>query len=554
MAMRELNVKIQTLSPVILTAANDSQVMTATQQLIPGSVLRGILATRYIQEQRLGKDAHRDAGFRQLFFEKLRFLPVQPEQNGKRAFALPLSLLKEKAKAGETAKIQDSLLSDEHPDNYKSFRGMAVRTAKGLEPVSVSTSISLHMTRSDALRRLLGSSQDGGIFNYEAIDAGQTFLGSIIGEHEDLVALQKGLSYSSKGLTCHLGRSKYTEYGLCRLNFLSEDAVSDLPQTEDVEKQAVLLRLDSDYLPAVVPSPAQVPNAEQELQNELQAKLGKEFHLTKVFAKAMSTGHFVGVWSMQQPRAVGLAAGTAFELQKDSAWTMADMQKLSALAVSGIGRRTAEGFGQLRVWPREKVALAEKQEQKAGFHTLPRELLPLPASIRQQVKEILLHRIKEQLRMYAYEDAQGLRMPKGSQHFFSELANILRSAQQGNGSTRKQMEAALAAKKDYRDDYLRDKQTKSVAKFQKYLSGIYFTDGHALGDFFHGSVLPYDKSQTRSWKRDLSGDEAHLDQLLQDASLQEKDFQLDDGECYFEYWRWFCRFARKRARQVGRDA
>ena len=52
-------------------------------------------------------------------------------------------------------------------------------------------------------------------------------------------------------------------------------------------------------------------------------------------------------------------------------------------------------------------------------------------------QNILLRRIKEQLRIYAHDDAQGLRLPKDSQHAFSELSAMLYAAHMKKGDCRK---------------------------------------------------------------------------------------------------------------------
>ena len=119
MAIKELPLHLRTLSPVIITASHDSQVMTATQPIIPGNALRGVFASRYIRTHHLGRDAHKDQDFRRLFLGGLRFLAAQPERGGKRAFFLPLSLLKEKQKQGQAANLQDLFASEERLQGCK---------------------------------------------------------------------------------------------------------------------------------------------------------------------------------------------------------------------------------------------------------------------------------------------------------------------------------------------------------------------------------------------------------------------------------------------------
>ena len=87
--MHEINVRIETKAPVILSALGHTSVMTATQDFFSGSVLRGIFAARYIEARALGNMAHRDSEFMRLFYGGLRFVdayPVEPTTDFSAAF------------------------------------------------------------------------------------------------------------------------------------------------------------------------------------------------------------------------------------------------------------------------------------------------------------------------------------------------------------------------------------------------------------------------------------------------------------------------------------
>ena len=90
--MECVTVTIKTLSPVVLTAMNNAAVMTESRNFINGTVLRGILAARFIENKKLEREAHKDKEFRELFFSELRFIDANPVQGGKRAFVIPFSL------------------------------------------------------------------------------------------------------------------------------------------------------------------------------------------------------------------------------------------------------------------------------------------------------------------------------------------------------------------------------------------------------------------------------------------------------------------------------
>ena len=189
--MEFLRVTIKTLSPVVLTAMNNATVMTDSRDYISGSVLRGVLASRYIRENNLGKTAHEDENFKKLFFGNLRFVDAYPVKKGKRSFVVPLSLQKgkiaEKNDAGEEFLLD--VMQQSPKAGYKGMNGFAIATSNSIESVSVRKQIKLHMSRARETERVSGHSLDGSIYNYESIEAGQRFEGHIIGEKEALELL-----------------------------------------------------------------------------------------------------------------------------------------------------------------------------------------------------------------------------------------------------------------------------------------------------------------------------------------------------------------------------
>ena len=133
--MHSLEITIKTLSPVVLTSTSNATVMTGTHLAFSGSIIRGVLASRFRREQKLTDEAHNKT-FRKIFFGGLKFLPANTE-------------------------------------NY----------------------------------------------NYEAIDAGQTFRGEIIGDEQILREMRDGLNLNYDIMTSYVGRSKFTQYGECLMTF-----------------------------------------------------------------------------------------------------------------------------------------------------------------------------------------------------------------------------------------------------------------------------------------------------------------------------------------------
>lgn len=541
--MEKIDVIIETLSPVVLSATSNSTIMTDTRSCISGTVLRGILADRYIRIRGLGEKAHHDEGFRRLFFSKLRFVDANPSEDGQCSFVLPLSMQQEKARDGKTvAKIQD-LAQEEHPeDGYKALRGRAVLRDGKLKRVDVSTSISLHISRSEAQERLVGSSKSGKIFNYESIDAGQVFQGSILGEREDLEALVQALDLEDGGMDCRIGRSRYVQYGACRIKFLP---VSQIPGVAmaDIRDNGILLRLDTTYLPA----PGYQGSADRLLQAAADALGAENFTIRRVHAAVDEVENFVGAWKMKQPRQYGLAAGTVFLLQrKEGAWRSEELECLGNLIYRGIGIRREEGFGQLRIWPWQKYELVVPSESAKADDGGAQEVLRhnLPESLKNQVKDILRQRILEQLRVYAGEDVEAMRIPGGSTHFFNRLLDMLERVR-NKDSVRQSLKQLLVEESSHRDDRIHDKQ-KERTPFERKLAGIDVRD-NSLEEYLYGRIpMPYEDEAGRSWQKDV-GDKDACSRLMKEIGLAEDDFSLKDGEYFYAYWHGVFRLARKKA-------
>lgn len=546
--MKRLPVFIETYSPLILTAANNATVMTETRKTISGSILRGVLAARYCNQQGLGKEAHRNPNFRHLFFDALRFVDAQPAMAGKRAFVLPLSLQKEKSHGGAALpQVQDLLqiALDNRKDGFKSFRGLAVETENGLQGVQVRTNLMLHMNRSEGKRRLAGKSDDGGIFNYESIDAGQSFIGSIVGTEADLTALQDGLDVTADGITCHIGRSHFTQYGQCLLRFGNMENCPSIG-TDAIRERKILLRFDTSYLPVKANGTCAdfgIPDGKELLQPLIE-HMGNGFSLQEIYASPVEVEKFVGIWSMKQPKCFGLAAGSVFALQKYSDWTEEDLVRLGALLYEGIGMRRAEGFGQLRVWPWQSIRLADKNKNKAIC-----EMPSIPETVKQQVEQIISRRILEQIRLYAHKDVQDMYIPAGSTHFFARLLQLLEKAkEQENGSLRTAMETSLQSLQQHNDNLVREKKDKHLVPFVERLQMVSLHNQQLKDYFTKAALQPYE--ELHNIMQDIGGrkkeKEATLEDLMQDVGLKQQDFNFSDGEFYYEYWYWVCYFARKK--------
>ena len=212
--LAKIDIRIDTLEPVVISQKNNTTVLTNSADYISGSILRGMLAGMYIRKFGGGDRVHEDAAFQRLFLSSnVRFVDANPLAGGQRSFALPFSLMKEKVNGD----VQDILFAKDSQKGYKGIKGYGIVSDGKICMAHVGKSVSLHMSRNLENERISGKSEEGHIFNYESIDAGQSFAGEIIGSKEALQEMSEKL-FSEKECFVYIGRSKYSQYGRCRLS------------------------------------------------------------------------------------------------------------------------------------------------------------------------------------------------------------------------------------------------------------------------------------------------------------------------------------------------
>lgn len=533
--MKQITMTIRTLSPVVLSAMSNATVMTASHSYFSGSIVRGILASRYIQQQDLGEHAEEDESFLSLFFDKLRFVPAYPlTADGARAFVLPFSM--QKSKDGK--ELLDLMQQAGRP-GFKSMKGFGVVHGAEIAPVEVRKTINLHMSRSDiknhdGKERLAGRSMAGGIYNYEAVDAGQSFAGVIYGEEEDLQALRDGLGASE--WTSYAGRSRFTQYGQCSV---SVSDIEDIPQ-EPVEAagNTVCLRLETPFIPsdsAADDASAALSEVVEALNEQTQGGFSVEIGPQKLVAKPEPVENFVGVWGMKRPRVQALAAGSVFCLKKDGSWTDADKATLQDILYEGVGSRTEEGFGQLRIWPVVEHKIAKTTSPSPAVKQS--EMHP---AVCQHAEAIIRKHFIAQVQVWAAEDVQASKgyFPENGTHFFARLDALL-------GSNEKGAQSHLATAIGY-------ELGNASTPFAKGLHKVAVCDRKLKWYLTEANLseMPYNQ---RDWQ--ALAEELQLERAMQTIWGKSKLGNIQSSEAlFYAYWHAFFRYGRKAAAGAGKGA
>lgn len=522
--MRKIPLMIEALSPLVLTAGSQGAILTESGDAISGAIVRGMIAARFIEAQNLGRGAHESEAFRRLFTGALKFSAAYPSKGGESAMRLPLSLQKDKLSSA----LADLAASDGTAlKGYKPLKGCGIVRGAAIERVETAKNISLHMSRDEDGERLAGKSTEGGIYSYESLLPGQAFCGEIVGEAADIQELLTSIDCEDGAFLSRIGKSRSTQYGLCRIAL---DAPAPLePLDQSLLSSTLRLRLATPLLSDAAFS----RNAREVLDEEFLAPLKEsaesdDFSLGRIFAASASASNFVGVWNMRRPTQFGLDAGSIFELKKASPWTSRDAAALAALLAEGAGSRTEEGFGRLALWTVDVPTLFEATQERPERRPVKSE------RARAIVRAVLRRRIAQSVRLAAYKDAAALTGKlAGMTHAFARLEAML--------GPRENLEGAPAR---FRAKFAAEVGAKRTP-LARHLEGVKLGAAE-LRDILRGErpeLSPYASL-------DLSAEVPQ--ELAEDAGFS-RPVLKDDGEIFYDYWLWFFRHARKRAVQQRKE-
>ena len=526
--MKQLQVTITTKSPLVITAESSSQVLTESKNYISGTIVRGILADAYRKKDRdLGKKAHENATFKQLFLGGLQFQAAYPIVAGHRSYPLPQSLMKHKRKGD----VKD-VLDGEGAAGYKVLKGLGYVQGQNIYMADVDKKIHFHMSRSSESERFAGRSNGGGIYNYEAIGEGQTFEAVICGEEEDLIHLIRGLELEDHTLKARVGKAKRTSYGQCDIYFEDltecEMGVSD-EWIKTLKEGKLQIRLDSPFI-SNTPTTGWRRNEEdslvQDFVNALQEAIpNQKVSLKKLFTGAEVVRNYVGVWQLHRPEELALVAGSVFTFDCSRDWSDADLKALKDVLMTGVGGRKEEGFGQIRPWvlpPSFEIAPVDKDSKQVA------DVRELSKATRKLMRTILKTQDIESIRSQAYVDVQynKSQLQKADNHTFARLENYVPILANQKGSISDDDKASL----------------KKIFETNWKANGL-FIGNQQMGKFCDVEEM-LKNFKVPEWIIAIGETHQGLRELVngkQNVEQQEKQDEL-----YFvEYWTWFFKYARK---------
>ncbi|MEH1992109.1 RAMP superfamily CRISPR-associated protein [Nostoc sp.] len=401
--MKAITFLLKAKQPILATSFEGDPNSDVSYSYILGSMIRGALIGRYLKINRLGNtDILADGTVRRLFFDgTTRYLNAYPcSQTGKRT--LPILLSWRKEKGAELKDESDGMgifdfsirkPSKEVLDSPKAISEPFWVEEDGLRLYTIDRRINIHTFRDRSKGR--STENEGEIFRYDAIDAGQTFQGVILCDDSDEKIIQDLLITPD----IWLGGSRSAGYGHVEISQVKShngwNEVGIAPEKrvgDNILKVTLLsdliLRDECGQYTAIPPTNL--------LFEVLGINLDKP---SNAYMDSTFIGGFNRKWGLPLPQVSAVKAGSVFVYEN----VEINPDKINILETEGIGERKTEGFGRVAVnWCTEECFTAKKpkalpRKDKPQFKTSEsRELARQIGEriLRQRLEQLLLAQIE----------------------------------------------------------------------------------------------------------------------------------------------------------------
>ena len=368
-----LRYRLVLTAPAVIPTADGDPNTVVTRRDVPGSNIWGAAAYRYLSQP---NHTSEDDDFRHAFLDGgLRFLMAYPEADDpdvsnempQRLIPIPHSIRKFK----ESEELVDFVESSPGEDPIKRLdRRYAIISKGRLATQAVKTELNYHHARAKDRRkgRALGAEvpNGGALFTYEAIEAGQSFQGTVLGSKDDLKNLQ---TYLQRGLI-RIGRSRSAQYGEAELEWLD-----DVPQELNGrvewngfdEQQSPNGPNSGECLIITTLSPLLTVNdyghpeahfPKDELADALDLEVS-ELKLCSSYTRTEVIGGYHSHLRLPRQQWPAIASGSVFVFETEQKF---DQECLLQLEHNGLGLRKGEGFGRIAVNRQGSLQLWEETQ------------------------------------------------------------------------------------------------------------------------------------------------------------------------------------------------
>ncbi len=278
--------------------------------------------------------------------------------DGESALPAPRCLATEKKGAGGEV---HNLFGNTALEQPRPLTGTYVRLHDGVVVVArPEISSTTHNSIDDDAQRPAGA---GGVYTVEAIAPGTPLLFELRLREPVAEALSSADPAWHERLQGQwlLGAAKSAEYGRCEAQPLGEPAPV-AGATRQVPSRATVWLTSDTLIRDDRLRPSSSPDA---FAAALGRALGVGCRVIRAETDAARIESWQRSWGLPRPSLIGLAAGSAFDVEFDGS---PDPARVAELEASGIGERRAEGFGQLRIAP-PLPAEAARLEVASGVST-----------------------------------------------------------------------------------------------------------------------------------------------------------------------------------------
>ncbi|KAA5805722.1 RAMP superfamily CRISPR-associated protein [Thermoanaerobacterium thermosaccharolyticum] len=381
--IKKLPYKITALSPILIAKEIGEQNTIYTERYIPSTTIRGLFASKFIKELSLGKSAHENDDFYNIFLRgEIIVTPAYPLKNDK-IYYPAFYLHKEKGK--DSSPVYNIL--EKIPENKKTkpVNKMVYYSGDNIYSHDISTTFYFHNTRD----REKGHSTGEGIFYYEAINEGEEFKGFIIGDEGYLEGIKK---LFKERFTSFIGRSKSAQYGLVKIEI---GDLENIDMLEDEDKEFIIVTI----------SPVILHNdwgfsevSEKILKNYLKKHFNDcDIIVEKIIARIEYVEHFIGIWGMKNTRELAYSPGSAFKIIVKGCDNL--KEKLNNLLTYGFGEKSDLGFGRVKIYwyLNEEYNVAKEEDEYVNIK---------PQKSKSIIDDIVKREIKEVIKNKAFDKAR----------------------------------------------------------------------------------------------------------------------------------------------------
>ena len=341
---------------VVIPTADGDPNTVVTQQEVPGSSVLGAAAWNYLRHTEDSPEA--DETFRRVFLDGgLCFLTAYPEaiDTQQRLLPIPHSIRefkKSKATIVNFLKQPPAELVDQPTKRLGRHYGRI--GGKGLETQTVKTKRNYHHARADDRTKGRAIEGSGTIFQYEAIQAGQTFQGAVLGSQSELADLQKWLP---DGSLIRVGRSRSAQYGETKFKWIGNiEKLCDYAEWNGFLSESPPPNLGARLIITTLSSLLNVndrghPDVNFPVQ-ELAAVLGlkaSDLTLSSSYTRTETISGYNSHLRLPKQQVPAIGAGSVFEFELSRNLTETDQKQLLKLERNGLGMRKNEGYGRVAV-------------------------------------------------------------------------------------------------------------------------------------------------------------------------------------------------------------